>query len=133
MKNSYGGDIAWIESGSEWTDISGYYGAEGNEDSIEWRLTQDGELKISGKGQMSTSNIIGNSPWCKYRALIRTVTIDDGIENIGANAFRLCNNISAISIPDSVLDIGIFAFSECSSLKHIIIPDSVKKHFGICI
>ncbi|MBQ7538969.1 MAG: leucine-rich repeat protein [Treponema sp.] len=54
-----------------------------------------------------------------------TITISDGVENIGAYAFSGCTQLSTINIPDSVTSIGNSTFSGCTSLKEITIPDSV--------
>lgn len=45
---------------------------------------------------------------------IKKVTIEDGVEYIGSNAFLSCYNLDEISIPKTVADIGTNAFTETS-------------------
>ncbi len=40
------------------------------------------------------------------------VVIEDGVTNIGINAFRNCSHITSVSIPSSVTSIGNYAFAE---------------------
>lgn len=121
------GSIAWIESGSSWTDISGYYGAEGDGGNITWTLTEDGQLTISGAGAMDEPKYMGYAPWAKYRSIIKSVCIEDGITNIGKCAFRSCYGITSVEIPDSVSVIGLSAFSGCEVLQSVSLPKSVNE------
>ncbi len=90
-------------------------------ENITWKLYTDGELVISGTGDMDCSD---GSPW-SYNGLIKSVIIGDGITSIGAYAFSSCKNLTDIAIPDTVTSIGDSAFNNCESLKSITIPDSV--------
>lgn len=54
-----------------------------------------------------------------------TVTIPDGVINIGKDAFGGCDALKSITIPDSVISIGDKAFAGCTALKNITIPNSV--------
>ena len=56
---------------------------------------------------------------------ITSVTIGNGVENIGQSAFCGCSGLTEITISDSVTSIGSTAFYGCSSLTSIVIPDSV--------
>lgn len=51
-----------------------------------------------------------------------SVTIAEGITNIGEDAFQSCESLAEISLPESVLTIGESAFSSCSSLNEILLP-----------
>ena len=53
--------------------------------NLTWVLTDDWTLTISGYGAMNTS---GGAPWGDYVGLIKKVIIEDGVQNIGAGAFR---------------------------------------------
>ena len=50
---------------------------------------------------------------------IRSVTIYDGINNIGKDAFRGFTSLEGIDIPASVVSIGSGAFNNCTSLTNI--------------
>ena len=63
---------------------------------------------------------------CKdYKSNIETVTIENGITNIGPHAFSSFSNLKSITIPSSVTSIDDNAFFGCKNLKSIIIPSSV--------
>ncbi|MDE6374014.1 MAG: leucine-rich repeat domain-containing protein, partial [Clostridia bacterium] len=66
---------------------------------------------------------IGESAFFRCTAL-RTVTIPEGVEVIGANAFTYCG-LTQIQIPESVTTIGFAAFGGCDYLKEVTIPLSV--------
>ena len=83
-----------------------------------------GTLTISGEGAMLDFNSEG-SPWYGRRNLINAVIIEQGITNIGDDAFRFCTGLTTITIPNSVTSIGINALIGCTGLTSIIIPNSV--------
>ena len=56
---------------------------------------------------------------------LTSITIPDGVTNIGSYAFKGCSRMASITIPDGVTSIGYRAFHECSGLTSITIPDSV--------
>lgn len=58
-------------------------------------------------------------------AAITNLIIPDGVEKIGANAFRNCIDIVSVTIPSSVQTIGEDAFEGCKNLTSIEIPNSV--------
>jgi hypothetical protein len=63
-----------------------------------------------------------SSPWYDVRASIKTVTINDGVTNIGQNAFSNCTNLIFVTIPNGVTSMEDGAFSGCTSLTSITIP-----------
>ena len=94
-------------------------------DNLTWILYSDGELVISGTGEMWDYSD-SNPPWYpSYDSDIKTVTISDSVTYIGDYAFAYCYNITSVNISDSVVSIGLYAFDSCESLTSIIIPDSV--------
>ena len=48
-----------------------------------------------------------------------SITLPEGITQIGSSAFYNCTNLVTINIPDTVVDIGEYAFYNCTSIKHI--------------
>lgn len=57
---------------------------------------------------------------------LKKVTLPDGIETIGMEAFRNCVNLSELNLPDSVTGIGFRAFFECRSLPPITLGKRVR-------
>ena len=121
------------------TATFGSCGAQGN--NVTWTLSDDGLLKISGKGDMKDYKIAngawgGYTPWNWSIHLIRAVEIENGVTSIGNAAFEWCFNLTEITIPDSVTSIGDQAFYNCLSLPSVTISDKVtsigKNVFGYC-
>ncbi len=109
-----------VASGTCGTSGSGY-----NQTSRSWKLDSDGVLTISGSGAMTDYESSSDVPWYSYRDSITKVVIENGVTNIGDDAFRFCNSLKSITIPDSVTSIGSYAFYSCDSLASINIPASV--------
>lgn len=56
---------------------------------------------------------IGEGMFMGNIAGFASLTIPEGVESIGGNAFANCRNLQSIFIPNSVQSIGIAAFSNC--------------------
>lgn len=54
-----------------------------------------------------------------------SITIPEGVKEIGDNAFSLCSSLTSITIPEGVTKIGDNAFQSCNKLISITIPESV--------
>ncbi len=54
--------------------------------------------------------------------LLSRITLNDGIEAIGAEAFTDQSQLTDIDLPDSLTSIGAYCFSRCSSLRSISFP-----------
>ncbi len=91
------------------------------------------------KGSESSSNMIipseingfavtdiYESAFRGYTSLI-SITLPDGLDNIGTAAFYQCSNLVYIGIPSSVTSIGSGAFSECGSLTSATLPNGITK------
>ncbi|MDR1001820.1 MAG: leucine-rich repeat domain-containing protein [Oscillospiraceae bacterium] len=61
----------------------------------------------------------------KYTGAETTVTVPNGITEIGVKAFYQCSTIIQVFLPNSVTAIGSNAFSHCSELREINLPTSV--------
>lgn len=55
----------------------------------------------------------------KYNGMGGSVTIPEGVSDIGDYAFNSCKSLTRVSIPDSVAKIGIYVFAGCTSLTEI--------------
>ena len=74
-------------------------------DNITWTLDDNGNLVLTGSGQMWNF-----APWGRE---IKTVSIGAGITSIGNSAFRDCCSLTSVSMPNSVTSIGDYAFYDC--------------------
>ena len=86
-----------------------------------WSLDR-GHLTISGNGRMGYFSSSPPAPW--GRGII-SVTIEEGVTNIGTYAFYQCSALTSVELPDSVTSIGADAFAYCTALTSVDIPDSV--------
>ena len=102
-------------------------------DKLIWTLDNNGKLTVSGTGAMYDYDYDYENdappvvPWAKYRSMIRSTEIGNGVTYIGAWAFE-DTNITSLTIPGSVKTIGRGSFSNnrylvnltfSSGLKHI--------------
>ena len=94
-----------------------------NGSDFSWSL-KDGVLTVFGT-VMPDFSFESPSPWESSAESIRTVVIEDGMTNIGENAFASCHELSNVTIPDSVTVIGTSAFDFCDKLTEVAIPSHV--------
>ena len=107
------------------------YGKGACGDNVNWVMTADGTLTISGKGRISNYNDYSNhAPWYACGKYIKSVVIESGVTGIGDEAFRNCEALTSVAIPNSVTTIGDGAFSYCEALTGMTIPGSVKTISG---
>ena len=95
---------------------------------LPWTLDSNGTLTISGNGRMGdyfNGKYDGLNLWTPYKTNIKQVIIQEGVTNIGENAFSGCTNLIEVTLPNGLTDIGESAFSNCSSLVSINIPNGV--------
>lgn len=111
------------------TDLSYRFGTCGMD--TRWRLGYNGVMTISGTGSVSENpyqrhkdDILDLSP-IYYESLVKKVVIEEGISEIGSDAFSHCRSMETIELPNSLCYIGEYAFEYCDQLKTVSIPDSV--------
>ena len=95
--------------------------------TAKWTL-KDRTLTISGNGIMKDWPYgMSNEDWhnTKYTNVIEKVIINEGITNIGNNAFDKCINLTDVKIAEDVISIGESAFYNCNKLTNITIPEGV--------
>ncbi|MGN1417845.1 MAG: leucine-rich repeat domain-containing protein, partial [Acutalibacteraceae bacterium] len=114
-------------------NISGY------SDNVTWTLYDDGELVISGSGEMGDfecKNILPKVPYASYSydssgdpsdKTISSVVIENGITKIGTYAFCGLSSLTEMEIPDGVETISDYSFEYCKNLKSITFSNAVKK------
>lgn len=88
--------------------------------------TESGVLEIVGSGKMVTKNT-EYIPWQKYKPLITTIVLPNGLLTIGDYAFQDCINLTSVKIPTSVIAIGMSAFDGCDKLININVPKQVTR------
>ena len=63
---------------------------------INWVLTEDGVMILSGSGAMEDFAASGDAPWDAHRARITAVVIPVEITAIGSHAFDSCENLTMV-------------------------------------
>lgn len=66
---------------------------------------------------------------CNGMSSLTSITIPDGVKDIGAYAFSWCESLMSITIPNSVTTIGASAFSGCRGLLSVVVGKGVT-HIG---
>ncbi len=95
--------------------------------NLTWSLDLGtGVLTISGTGLMNNYFDLNlNYPWYRYRSLIKSVTIADGVTSIGEYAFWNCTSLKSVTIGNGVISIGKNAFFKCANLADVTIGNGV--------
>ena len=111
---------------------SGECGADG--DNVTWTLYKDGELVISGEGEMMNFGF-HCAPWYEsYSDDIKKVVVEKGVTSIGDNAFTNFYYTTVFKIAESVASIGQYSFgwtafdhvlSTTTDFDEIKLPESV--------
>ena len=122
-----------------WKDYANYYGAEIVVGGITYWIKEDCAEVADAESSLTEANIPsavefdGNQyPIIKINdyvfagnANLTTVTIEDGLVEIGLDAFRECKNLESVTLPESLITMGRGAFEFCTSLKIVKIPSNV--------
>ena len=125
IHHAYKVDISKTENDSVFAYIWYYY-YDDNDALIfpdEWgyELTLEYEVIISGQGEMKDFDtcILGDYPY------LITLTVDEGVTNLGANFFNGKIPLESVSLPSTLKSIGENAFANCRNLNVINIPKGV--------
>ncbi len=94
-------------------------------EDVTWTLDSTGALTVSGTGEMWSAENMW-LPLCDYHNVVRSITVDAGITDIGDYMFEDEENVSSLIIAPSVKTIGISAFSFLFKLSSVTIPDGVE-------
>ena len=119
MKQLYLLLITLLVSFSAYAEKSGTCG-----DNLQWKLTDEGVLTITGTGKMKDWDYFNDSPWHENES-VKQVIIGDGVTTIGEWAFLDCSSLTSVTIPNSVTTIGKRAFSDCPYLTSVTIGNGV--------
>lgn len=68
-------------------------------------------------------NVIGANAF--YNTNLTEITIPNKVTKIQGGAFSECENLTSIMLPESLITIGDCAFMRCINLTNIIIPENV--------
>lgn len=92
--------------------------------NVTYTLWSDGALVISGNGAMYSYDYSYEDkyPWYSIRDSVKTVTIENGVTNVGSYAFAYYYPaLIEVEIGTGVTDIGKCAFASCGALTDVAI------------
>ena len=92
--------------------------------NVVWELYEDGNLVISGKGDMFNLTSSGVQ-WKMHEENIYYVTVKNGVTSVGSNAFSGLPNLRGITLADTVTTIADGAFSDNPCLTTVKLSDSL--------
>ena len=131
------GAVAVGGEGIELPSISDIFGTKATAatsgtcgDNLTWSFDEStGTLEISGTGDMAD---IGEWKGDNIIDIVTatTVTIENGVTSICADAFSYWHNLVNITIPESVISIDITAFQNCSKLTSITVNQANKSYMS---
>ena len=93
-------------------------------ETVTWSLYDDGSFVIKGTGKMSDYTPHNPVPWLAYKDEIRRVTVCPGVTNVSRYSFNE-SAVETLSLPEGLTEIGSYAFKNCASLRDFVIPESV--------
>lgn len=109
--------------------------------NVNWKLTTDGQLIISGTGPMYDYDMYwfdddyhltcdNPAPWFATQQMIQdhpvtSLVIQDGVTSIGDNAFVYAK-LTEVTIPGSVESIGDMAFGSMKTLQKVTLEEGVQ-------
>lgn len=104
-----------------------------NNTNLSWRITEQGELIVSGTGNIPDYSDVAdgserssNAPWSAYRKQVTKVTIEQGVTKIGQSAFRGFSQLTEVNISEGVTDVKKHAFEDAKALTSISFPTTIK-------
>ncbi len=97
-------------------------------DRLTWVLYSDGQLVISGSGDMYDYSDEGSLPWYEQRDSITGISLPEAMTSVGRYAFNGLANVSEVVLPEVLESIGDYAFCG-SGIKLLTVPGKVS-HIG---
>lgn len=109
-------------------------------DTIQYTVTDDGVLRISGEGCVGfedtwrwtelqkgeDQSLFQTEALSPYREIVTAVIIEEGITEIAYGAFARTPNLQTVSLPDSCSRVASGAFYACPALTEIVFPPRVE-------
>lgn len=102
----------------------------GSVNTIEWRIYDDRVMLLSGIG--STGNYNNSKrPWAEYEDSFSDVVVGEGITKLGDRTFYAYKKVlKSITLPNTLEYIGASVFSDCTALTEIKLPNNSLRSLG---
>ncbi len=93
-----------------------------------WRLDRKkGSLTLSGRGTIPDFEALSDRPWEEYSCSISEITVEGGITEVGANAFKQLPALKRVRLEEGVRLLGRDAIGYNKLLKTVHIPFTLKE------
>ena len=98
--------------------------------TIEWRIYDNRVMLLSGIG--STGNYNNSKrPWAEYEDSFSDVVVGEGITKLGDRTFYAYKKVlKSITLPNTLEYIGASVFSDCTALTEIKLPNNSLRSLG---
>ena len=102
----------------------------GSANTIEWRIYDNRVMLLSGTGSTGKYNN-SKRPWAEYEDSFSDVVVGEGITELGDKTFNAYKKVlKSITLPNTLEYIGASVFSDCTALTEIKLPNNSLRSLG---
>ena len=84
---------------------------------LQWLLSDDNILTISGEGRIPDYSGTNLAPWYAYHKQIKGLVLEEGVTAVGSFAFYDCGALTEVQFPKTLRMVGSSSFAYCDSLR----------------
>ena len=84
---------------------------------LQWLLSDDNILTISGEGRIPDYSGTNLAPWYVYHKQIKGLVLEEGVTAVGSFAFYDCGALREVQFPKTLRMVGSSSFAYCDSLR----------------
>ena len=84
---------------------------------LQWLLSDENILTISGEGRIPDYSGTNLAPWYAYHKQIKGLVLEEGVTAIGSFAFYDCGALTEVQFPKTLRMVGSSSFAYCDSLR----------------
>ena len=84
---------------------------------LQWLLSDDNILTISGEGRIPDYSGTNLAPWYAYHKQIKGLILEEGVTAVGSFAFYDCGALREVQFPKTLRMVGSSSFAYCDTLR----------------
>ncbi len=125
--NAFVGDAAIQNAPFDYLVYEGRDHGKNSSDYINWKITSDGVLTLSGNCEMRDQERTASFTcgWANYRNMVKKIVIGEGITSTGVRAFEYFDNLETVVLPSTITKINLNSFAHDPKLKNINFPEGL--------